>query len=255
MHPGRRAGHAPALRQRHARHPLQRQLRRPDRRHYLDLRDPQLGSRASSRRATNAAFRASRSIPTSTAAARPDSASSTPTPTPAIRPLPGGLHSRRRQQHARHGPARMDREDPSAATYDGGRSARVASLRAAVRQPQRRAYHRSTRSPSTRDADFGLLYVGVADGGSGGDPLNLAQNLNSAFGKILRIDPLGENSANGKYGIPASNPFVNDNKDRHARRDLRLRRTQPSAPLLGYEDRARCSSPTSGRTSSKRSAL
>jgi glucose/arabinose dehydrogenase len=57
-----------------------------------------------------------------------------------------------------------------------------------------------------------LLYVGVADGGSGGDPLDLAQNLNSAFGKILRIDPLGKNSANGKYGIPASNPFANDAK-------------------------------------------
>ena len=30
----------------------------------------------------------------------------------------------------------------------------------------------------------------------------------SIFGKILRIDPLGKNSRNGKYGIPASNPFV-----------------------------------------------
>ena len=59
--------------------------------------------------------------------------------------------------------------------------------------------------------DFGLLYIGFADGGSGGDPLDLAQNLNSAFGKILRIDPLGSNSTNQKYGIPASNPFVNDN--------------------------------------------
>jgi len=39
----------------------------------------------------------------------------------------------------------------------------------------------------------------------------MSQNLNSAFGKILRIDPMGTNSANGKYGIPASNPFANDN--------------------------------------------
>jgi glucose/arabinose dehydrogenase len=57
-------------------------------------------------------------------------------------------------------------------------------------------------------ADFGLLYVGIADGGSGGDPLNLAQNLSSAFGKLFRIDPLGKNSRNGKYGVPAANPFV-----------------------------------------------
>ncbi len=58
------------------------------------------------------------------------------------------------------------------------------------------------------DNDYGLLYIGMADGGSGGDPLNMAQNLSSIFGKILRIDPLGNNSANGRYGIPANNPFL-----------------------------------------------
>ena len=63
---------------------------------------------------------------------------------------------------------------------------------------------------STGGADFGLLYIGFADGGSGGDPLDLAQNVNSPFGKLLRIDPLGSNSASGKYGIPAGNPFSND---------------------------------------------
>ena len=61
---------------------------------------------------------------------------------------------------------------------------------------------RSIRSPRPAAPEFGLLYIGVADGGSGGDPMRLAQNLGSAFGKILRIDPLGTNSANGKYGIP-----------------------------------------------------
>ena len=68
-------------------------------------------------------------------------------------------------------------------------------------------------NPTARrgSADYGLLYLGNADGGSGGDPMNLAQNLGSTFGKILRIDPLGNNSANGKYGIPKDNPFVNDN--------------------------------------------
>lgn len=69
-------------------------------------------------------------------------------------------------------------------------------------------------NPLTRagEAEYGLLYVGLADGGSGGDPMKLAQDLKSAFGKILRIDPLGSDSANRKYGIPAANPFVNDNK-------------------------------------------
>jgi hypothetical protein len=65
---------------------------------------------------------------------------------------------------------------------------------------------------SSRDADFGLLYVGAADGGSGGDPLEVSQNMKSAFGKILRIDPLGSNSVNKKYGIPQSNPFVKESK-------------------------------------------
>lgn len=64
-----------------------------------------------------------------------------------------------------------------------------------------------TARPGT--PDFGLLYIGSADGGSGGDPLNLSQNMASGFGKVLRIDPMGRNSRNGKYGIPASNPFVN----------------------------------------------
>jgi hypothetical protein len=53
--------------------------------------------------------------------------------------------------------------------------------------------------------------MGVADGGSGGDPMNLAQNLSSAFGKVFRIDPLGSNSANKKYGIPPGNVFASDN--------------------------------------------
>jgi hypothetical protein len=56
--------------------------------------------------------------------------------------------------------------------------------------------------------DLGLLYVGFADGGSGGDPFNQGQDMTSAFGKILRLDPLGKNSKNGRYGIPAANPFL-----------------------------------------------
>lgn len=100
-------------------------------------------------------------------------------------------------------------KNPAAATYDGG------PPRELVRFWQPFANHNAghlTFNPlaSRGAADFGLLYMGLADGGSGGDPYNMAQNLNSPFGKILRIDPLGTSSANGKYGIPASNPFVND---------------------------------------------
>ena len=35
----------------------------------------------------------------------------------------------------------------------------------------------------------GLVYVGMGDGGSGGDPENRAQNPASLLGKILRLDP------------------------------------------------------------------
>ena len=99
--------------------------------------------------------------------------------------------------------------NPAAATYDGG------PPRELLRVQQPFANHNGSHisfnpfvSPS--DADFGMLYVGVGDGGSGGDPLTLAQNLGSPFGKILRLNPLGSNSANGKYGVPAGNPFAND---------------------------------------------
>ena len=63
---------------------------------------------------------------------------------------------------------------------------------------------------SPGSADYGLLYISSADGGSGGDPLDLAQNLSSVFGKILRIDPLGIDSGNGQYGIPTTNLFAGD---------------------------------------------
>lgn len=100
---------------------------------------------------------------------------------------------------------------PSAAAYDGGPPREL--LRLEQPFPNHNGGH-ITFNPlvAARDADFGLLYVGMADGGSGGDPLDLSQNLSSPFGKILRIDPLGKNSANGKYGIPAANPFVSDGK-------------------------------------------
>jgi len=50
----------------------------------------------------------------------------------------------------------------------------------------------------------GYLYIGMGDGGSGGDPENRAQNINELLGKMLRIDV-----NNGTpYGIPANNPYV-----------------------------------------------
>ena len=101
-------------------------------------------------------------------------------------------------------------KNPSAATYDGD------APRELMRWQRPFVNHNGGQlgfNPLARPGspDYGLLYVGNADGGAGGDPMNMAQNLGSTFGKILRIDPLGRNSTNGKYGIPKDNPFVNDN--------------------------------------------
>lgn len=100
-------------------------------------------------------------------------------------------------------------KNAAAATYDGGPPREILRFR----QPF--ANHNAglaSFNPLALPgaADYGLLYFSLADGGSGGDPFNAAQNLASPFGKFLRIDPLGTNSANGRYGIPAANPFVSD---------------------------------------------
>ena len=69
----------------------------------------------------------------------------------------------------------------------------------------------------------GYLYFGLGDGGAANDvgdghgPLGNGQNINRVLGSILRIDPLdpaltggspSATSANGKYRVPADNPFV-----------------------------------------------
>ena len=52
----------------------------------------------------------------------------------------------------------------------------------------------------------GYLYIGLGDGGSGGDPDGNGQLLTTMLGKMLRIDVDG----GSPYAIPADNPFVND---------------------------------------------
>jgi glucose/arabinose dehydrogenase len=60
----------------------------------------------------------------------------------------------------------------------------------------------------------GMLYIAFGDGGAGDDqgvghsPKGNGQDTTNLLGDIIRIDPTGSNSANGRYGIPADNPFV-----------------------------------------------
>lgn len=67
----------------------------------------------------------------------------------------------------------------------------------------------------------GFLYIGMGDGGSGGDPNDRAQDPQSLLGKMLRIDVDNEgvNSATAcgddlggpsLYAIPGNNPFAGD---------------------------------------------
>lgn len=76
-------------------------------------------------------------------------------------------------------------------------------------------------NPSARrgDPDFGVMYIGAGDGGSGEqkppDVRSSPQRLDTLVGKILRIIPdvsshvtTSALSANGRYRIPADNPFV-----------------------------------------------
>jgi glucose/arabinose dehydrogenase len=51
-----------------------------------------------------------------------------------------------------------------------------------------------------------MLYIGMGDGGSGGDPEGYGQRVDTLLGKILRIDVTPSTAA--PYAIPAGNPLV-----------------------------------------------
>jgi glucose/arabinose dehydrogenase len=53
----------------------------------------------------------------------------------------------------------------------------------------------------------GYLYLGLGDGGSGGDPFGNAQNPNVMLGKILRLDVDAPAAANRAYALPPDNPY------------------------------------------------
>ena len=117
-------------------------------------------------------------------------------------PAPGGMDTH-------HGVLlEWTAKTPGAAAYDGGPARELMRWRDPYQNHNggMMAFNPLAQAGAP---DFGLLYIGVADGGSGGDPLNMSQNLAIGFGKMFRIDPLGNDSRNKQYGIPASNPFVN----------------------------------------------
>jgi glucose/arabinose dehydrogenase len=52
----------------------------------------------------------------------------------------------------------------------------------------------------------GDLYIGLGDGGAGGDPERRGLDLSTLLGKILRIDPTPDGKS--PYAVPDDNPFV-----------------------------------------------
>jgi glucose/arabinose dehydrogenase len=53
----------------------------------------------------------------------------------------------------------------------------------------------------------GFLYLGIGDGGGGGDPLESGQNRNTLLGKISRLD-VSRKCGSLAYCVPRDNPFV-----------------------------------------------
>ena len=70
--------------------------------------------------------------------------------------------------------------------------------------------HRGATNHNGGQLEFGpdgLLYISTGDGESVDQRGDLARNLNSLLGKILRIDPFGR-TGSLPYRIPPANPFV-----------------------------------------------
>ena len=85
-------------------------------------------------------------------------------------------------------------DDPNLADREGGR------LLLAVDQP-----YVNHNGGTIHFGPDGFLYIGIGDGGLGGDPYDTAQDRTKLLGKLLRIDVDAEGGL--AYGIPADNPF------------------------------------------------
>ena len=92
----------------------------------------------------------------------------------------------------------------------------------------------------------GMLYIGLGDGGSGGDPGGRGQSLTDLLGDILRVDVA---SGTG-YTVPARQPLRG--ADRRTARGLELRPSKPLAIHLRSPPPATSTSRTSARMRGKK---
>ena len=100
-------------------------------------------------------------------------------------------------------------DDPRAGTFSGDKRE---VLRADMVTPAH-GFQEITFNPLSKpgEDDYGMLYLGIGDGGAAlsGYPF-LCDNDKSIWGSVIRIDPAGNNSKNGMYGIPEDNPFAGE---------------------------------------------
>jgi len=96
--------------------------------------------------------------------------------------------------------------DPLAFPFSGtGREILRIDMPTAIHGMQEITFNRLAKPG---DKDYGLLYIGIGDGGSAEIGHALVSPIpDKIWGSIIRIDPSGNNSKNGKYGIPGNNPF------------------------------------------------
>ena len=249
MHMIDEPGTQAAVRQHDARHALQRELRRQDgdavpRHQRGDVeRAGAVGGNAS------AACRASRSIRSSTSAARRGfgkfyTYTDTTNTTPTADFVTLGHRSARTTRCCSSGRRRIRRPRPTTAArrascsgaaqpfgnHNGGadrvqpaREAGHAGLRPALRRLRRRRQRRRSAQPRAEPE------LGVRQ-----DPAHRSARHEQRERQV-RHSGRATRSSSDEAG--------------HARRDLRVRRAQPAALLVGCEDRQACISPTSGRTS------
>ena len=99
--------------------------------------------------------------------------------------------------------------DPKSETFSGtGRELLRVNMVSGIHGVQEISFNPLSKKG---DSDYGLLYVGVGDGGAVENGYQfLAHDKAKIWGTILRIDPASKNSTNGHYGIPQTNPFAQD---------------------------------------------
>jgi glucose/arabinose dehydrogenase/mono/diheme cytochrome c family protein len=98
-------------------------------------------------------------------------------------------------------------DDPLAEKFDGvPRELLRINMLAQIHGMQEVAFNPNAKPG---EEEYGLLYVGIGDGGlsENGFP-DICASRKSLWSSVIRIDPTGRNSPNGKYGIPSPNPFV-----------------------------------------------